>query len=179
MPTMTYATASFRFYIANPTEMDRCGLIYQNRWADIQFDGTLQAVDEGIEFMTQLTARAANSRVADVVEETLDDLEAAAFATALQLRRCLTLDAARPVHMSYEVACVLHTAVSQYSLYLPQDISMAILNGVALATTCRVGITPRNRLTDLERGYVEWVIPLLTRHLVCEPCDDERARDIN
>lgn len=137
-----------------------------DRWADAQWDGTLQAIDEGIEFMVSLSKAMAQSRPHDIREDAMDDLEAAAYAVTDELRKILALDPARVAILPFDPGRLLCKTVEQYLLYLPKGARQTITAGANLTCRCRLGVLEPDELSEAEFFYREWVTPHLMRHLI-------------
>lgn len=143
------------------------------RWAHVQIDDTLEAIDQGIVALVGLSELvAANSRP-DIREEALDDLECAAFATARELPKALALDPNRLAPPPFDAGQILVTAVSQYLAYVPNDAEKVIVAGTQLAGKCAIGLLSPFELSDIEHSYQMWAIPLLIRHLVYDGYNHE------
>lgn len=137
-----------------------------DRWADIQFDGTLEAIDQGIEAMVNFAKGAMDNQYRSIRENAMDDLEAAAYATTRELREALALNPTRVAALCFDPGHLLCAAVGQYLPYLPNDVQKTIVAGAELAEKCTLGILNADELSEIELHYREWVIPYLTRHMI-------------
>lgn len=145
--------------------------VYMNRWANLQIDGTIAAIDEGIGAMIQLAAVVTHGHVADGVEDPLDDLEGASLATTLKLRQAFTLHPRRTAHVLLDVPSFLVEAVGQYIANMHHAAADAIVAGARQAMSCGPHTLTSDALFEAERGYVEWVVPRVVSHLVYAPCE--------
>lgn len=147
------------------TSQESCEEIYFNRWADIQFDGTLEAVDHGIEAMVYLAQLITQEQNPEIVECAAEELECTAYWTACNLRTILAFYPTRCTHLTFNPSHILNSAIGQYLPYLPKDALKAINLGVELATKC-TDTLPLQELSECERDYRTWVTPHLINHLV-------------
>ena len=123
------------------------------RWADIQFDGTLEAIDQGIEAMVNLAKVALENQDRSIRENAMDDLEGAAYATTCELRKALALDSTRVAALCFDPGHLLCAAVGQYLPYLPNDVQKTIVAGAELAQKCILGVLSVNELSEVELRY--------------------------
>jgi hypothetical protein len=139
-----------------------------NRWADVQIDGSLQTIDQGIILMIRLAERIARASDASVVEAALDDLESAAYSTARAMRCPIALYPTRQAALPFDAGHVLSAAVDQFLPRSIQAVWQTIDAGAALAKRCAIATLPRDKLSELEIAYLDWATPRLIGHILPE-----------
>lgn len=144
-----------------------------NRWADVQLDGSLQTIDQGIILMTRLAERIAQARESSVVETALDDLESAAYSTARAMRCPIALYPRRQTVLPFDAGHVLSAAVDQFLPRSIQAVWQTIDAGTTLAARCVIAALPRDKLSALEITYLDWATPRLISHILLEANDYE------
>ena len=163
--------------IASQQLEEKCAPFFECRWANAQFDGTLEAVDRGVDAMIQLTAALNNAWGPEQVQETLDDLEGTAFATTREMCKVLALDLTRPVPPPFSAGNVLVEAVGQYIWFMPDAVIDAIRAGAELFLRTAHGTLFPKVLSEIDHDYAEWVAPRLMNHLIYQYVDEPRDEE--
>ncbi len=145
---------------------------FWGRWADAQFDGTLEAVDRGIDAMIQLVAAFDIAEGVEQVQEVLDDLEGTAFATTREMCKVLALDLTRPVPPPFSASNVLVETVGQYIWFVPDVAIDAIRAGAELFLRAAYETLFPKALSEIDHDYAEWVTPRLMNHLIYQYLDE-------
>jgi hypothetical protein len=138
--------------------------VYHHRWASLQIDGSLEAVDQAVEAMVCLTTTVIGQ--SEDMEDALWDLTHAACWTTLKLRRVLALDSTRLAELPFDARDVLTDVVGQFLYNLPHAAWEAIVAGVDLAQISDISVLPLDELITLERGYRQWASVRLMTHLI-------------
>jgi hypothetical protein len=155
----------------NQRNRELCEEIYFNRWANLQLDGTIEALDDGIQGMVYCGQLLIDGQDVSSTESLLDDVEFGAYWTKCKLEEILALETGRCSYLPFDAGHLLSSAVGQYLLYLPQCMHKTIIEGVELANKCRGNLFQPDELSQFERDYREWVIPRLISHLIFDPYD--------
>lgn len=163
--------------LSNENSKESCEEIYFNRWADIQFDGTLEVIDHGIEAIVYLVKLGVDEQNPEVAESVTEEIECTAYWTACKLWTILALNPTNYAHLPFDLDRTLNSAVGQYLSYLPKNVSKAINAGTELAIKC-TDILPIHELSELELGYRTWVTPRLINHLIFNGYTTEESDNI-
>jgi len=138
---------------------------FKSRWDMHVRQGILSRVDEGIAAMVSLSHQAMSSN-GDERLEALDDLEAAAFATTLELQKLLAFKPGRRMQYPFDPGRLLVNAVRQYTVHFQASIRQAILDGAVQGRRCVLDDLKDEDVLPAERCYLEWVTVAIKRHLV-------------
>ena len=155
-----FSTDLFLFHVSDEHPV-RDLIKFRNRWADLQFDGTIDLLNHGIETMTLYAKLALESKTVGERDAALEELECASFATSHELRKILAYIPGRFGKISFDAGALLFDAVSQFLLYTHNDIKWAIARGVGLTS-----VINNPNVTPEEVAYQEWVTPHIFHHLI-------------
>ena len=143
------------------------------RWADIQFNGSLEAVDQGIEAMVDFARVIMENPDHNSTDDAIDDLECAAFATIRELRKILALYPKRIACLPFDGGLLLFCAVSQFFPFPSKTLQSAIVSGAELAENCSLDILNSSDLSEEEISYRIWITPRIICHLIPDASDDD------
>lgn len=147
-------------------DLHKFPISFLERWKDLQFDGSIEALDLGVETMVSYATQWLESKTDEERKAALEELECASFATSLELRKTLAYIPGRLSIVPLEIGNFLFEAVSQFLLYTHNDIKWAILRGVKLLRKCCSDILEISDLSKEEIAYREWVTLYLFHHLI-------------
>lgn len=144
---------------------------YFSRWADAQFDGSMDGVDRAIAAMTQfaLVAQAADDPA--IAQSARHEVSRAAGNATSRLQAVLALHAGRVTHVPFPPGFVLVAAIGRTLPNVSHAVRRAVEDGANLAERPNAGLLESADLSDEELAYRVWATPLLLRHLYDDSLD--------
>src|SRR2546423_1332900 len=124
-----------------------------NRWANVQLDGTIGAIDRALSAMEHFASAAQQADDPDVVNDALVELESAACYVVAKLQTALALDPDRCTHLPFPPAFVLVAVLGRTLCDLSYAVRKAVEDGAYLAEDCNVGLVSSHLLTGAELTY--------------------------